>query len=152
MFSVVMTLMPACKQFLDVLVALGVAAARCVGVGQLVHQGHLRPAGQDGVEVHLFQHDAAVLDAPPRHLLQLAELRRRLGPAVRLDDADDHVHALLLQALAFLQHLVGLADAGGEAEVDLEPAALLLADQRQEMLRRRSISGIVCHGTDPIVG
>ena len=44
--------------------------------------------------------------------------------------------ALALEALPFLKHLVGLADAGGETEVDLQPAALLLADQRQEMLRR----------------
>ena len=53
---------------------------------------------------------------------------------MRLDDADDHVHALPLEPLALLQHLVGLADAGGEAEVDLEPAALLLADQGEELL------------------
>ena len=61
-------------------------------------------------------------------------MRRRLGPAVRLDDADDDIHALLLEPVALLEHLVGLADAGREAEVDLQPAALLLADQRQELL------------------
>ena len=62
---------------------------------------------------------------------------------MRLDDADGHVHALSLEAVALLQHLVGLADAGGKAEVDLEPAALLVADQRQELLGLRPIaSGI----------
>src|SRR5262249_13410319 len=67
------------------------------------------------------------------------------GAAVRLDDADSDVHALLLQALPLLEHFVGLADAGGEAEVDLQPAPLLVADQRQEALRRRPAS-VRAHG------
>ena len=133
-----MTLIPAAEQLLHVLVALGVPAARGVGVGQLVHQGDRRPPRQDGVEVHLLQHHAAVLDLAPRHLLQVADQGGGLGPAVRLDDADDHVHALLLEPLPLLEHLVGLADAGGEAEVDLQPAPLLLAEQRQELLRARA--------------
>jgi len=38
--------------------------------------------------------------------------------------------------VTFLEHLVGLADPRREAEVHLEPAALLLADQAQEALGR----------------
>ncbi len=53
---------PGVEQILDVLVALGVAAAGGVGVGQLVDQADGRPAGQDGVEVHLAEGDAAILD------------------------------------------------------------------------------------------
>ena len=143
MFRVVMTLMPARSNSSHVLITLGIAAARGVGVGQLVHQGHRAADGEHGVEVHFLQHDAAILDAAARHLLQLADLRRGLGPAMRLDDADDHVDALPFEPLAFLQHLVGLADAGREAEIDLEPAALLFADQRQELLRRRPVSEAV---------
>ena len=90
-----------------------------------------------------------ILDAPARHLLQIAiNERRRLGAAVRLDHADDHVDALPLQTVRLLQHLVGLADAGGEAEVDLQPAALLLANQAQEVLRRRA-GGVAGHGIPP---
>ncbi len=128
------------QQFLHVLITLAVAAARGVGVGQFVHQGHLRPTSEDGVEVHFFQHDAAILDAPPRHLLQIAHLCQGVGPAMRFDDADDDVDALLFEALRFLQHLVGLADAGREAQINLEPAPLLFADQRKESLRRRPVS------------
>ena len=102
MFRVVMTLMPSRSSSSHVLVALGVAAAGGVGVGQLVHQGHRRPAGQHGVEVHFLQHDSVILDAPPRHLFQVADQGRRLGPAVRLDDADDHVDALPLEPVALL--------------------------------------------------
>ena len=54
---------------------------------------------------------------------------------MRFDDADDDVHALALEAMGVLEHLVGLADAGREAEVYPEPAALLLANEVEEMLR-----------------
>ena len=68
------------EQLLHVLVALGVPAARGVGVGQLVHQRDRRPALEHRVEVHLFQHHAAVLDLPPRHLLQVADHAPRSRP------------------------------------------------------------------------
>ena len=41
------------QQLLDVLPALGVAGPGDVGVGELVDQRHLRPAGQHRVDVHL---------------------------------------------------------------------------------------------------
>ena len=122
------------QDLLDVLVALRVAAAGGVGVGQLVDQGDGRPAGEHGVEVHLLQHDAAVLDPPARHLLQLADLGGGLRPAVRLDEADHHVDALPPQPVSLLEHVVGLADPGREAQVDLQPAALLPADEVEEQL------------------
>src|SRR5262249_3664140 len=101
---------------------------------QLIDQGDGRAARQQGVEIHLLKNHAAVLDAPPRQLLQVADQGGGVGPAVRLDDADNDVNPLLLEPLALLEHLEGLADAGGETEVDLEPAALLVADQAQEVL------------------
>ena len=54
------------EQLLDVLVALGMAAARRVGVGQLVDQHQARPAREDGVEVHLLERAALVVDAARR--------------------------------------------------------------------------------------
>ena len=123
------------QQFFHVLVAFGIAAAGGVGVGQFVDQGDGGPAGQHGVDVHLLQHDAAIFDPPPRHLFELADLGDGLRAAVRLDEADDHVDAVLPQPIAFLEHVVGLAHAGGEAEVDLQPAALLAADEVEEQSR-----------------
>ena len=110
------------EQFFDVLVAFGIAAARGVGVGQFVDQGDGGPAGQHGVDVHLLQHDAAIFDAAARNLFELADLGDGLRPAVGLDETDHHVDALPPQPVALLQHVVGLADPGGEAEVDLQPA------------------------------
>src|SRR6185295_9281332 len=60
--------------------------------------------------------------------------RRRLGAPVRLDEAEHDVDAALLEGVRLLQHAVGLADSGGEAEVDLEPAALAALHQLEEVL------------------
>ena len=51
------------QQLLDIEIALGMAAARRVGVGELVDQDELRPAREDGVEVHLLERAALVVDA-----------------------------------------------------------------------------------------
>ena len=58
--------MPLFRISCDVEVALGMAAAGRVGVGELVDQRDLRPARQDGVDVHLVERPALVLDAPAR--------------------------------------------------------------------------------------
>ena len=57
---------PCREDLLHVLVTLGVSAVGRVGVGQLVHQGHLRLAREDGVDVHLLDGDAAVFHLPAR--------------------------------------------------------------------------------------
>ena len=44
---------PRRQQFLDVLIPLRVAAAGCIGVGQLVDEREPWPAGEDGVDIHL---------------------------------------------------------------------------------------------------
>ena len=53
----------------------------------------------------------------------------RLGvlAAVRFDEADDDVDALLLQTPRAFEHGEGLADARRHAEIDLEAAAALRA-------------------------
>ena len=52
-----------------------------------------------------------------------------------LDEPDDDIDALVLQALRVLQHGVGLADAGGGAEKDLQPARGLPAEGGQKRVR-----------------
>jgi hypothetical protein len=47
-------------QFDDILPAFGVAAARGVGVGEFVHQDEAGVAGKRGVEIELFESDAAM--------------------------------------------------------------------------------------------
>src|SRR5262249_43826102 len=55
-----------------------------------------------------------------------------------------HVDPTLLECMRFLQHAVRLADAGGEAEIDLEPAALGAFDQLQKVFGACATRG---HGT-----
>ena len=69
-------------------VALG---ARGVRVGELVDERDRRLPREDGVGVHLLDDDPAVLDASARHDLEAVEELLGLGPAVRLDEADDEV-------------------------------------------------------------
>ncbi len=131
------------EQLLDVLPALGVARARLalhrVAVGELVHQQHPRLARKRGVEVELAQRRAAVAHFEVGQPLQPLQQRLGVGAPVRLDVADHHVDALRLQRVRLLQHRVGLADAGGGAEEDLQPAApglrLLALHPREQRVR-----------------
>src|SRR5918996_924977 len=55
-------------------------------------------SGQHDVEVHLLQPGARVLEGPPRHDLQVADLLGRARPAVGFDEPDDHVGPTLRPA------------------------------------------------------
>ena len=134
MFTVEITSMPGVAQLLDVLPALRVAGPRHVRVRELVDERDLGRPGEDRVDVHLLERRAAVLDRPPRHDLEVADLLRGARAAVRLDEADHDVGAALPPAAALVQHRVGLADAGGEPDVDAQLASagsLMTARSRQ---------------------
>jgi hypothetical protein len=147
------------QDVLDVLVALGVLEARGIGVGQLVDQAQLGVAVQDRRQVHLLQFGAAVVDAAPRDHRQPLGQGGRLGPAVRLEQADDDVASILPLDVSLLEHPVRLPDAGSHPQVHLQPPPARLdragASRRRERLvhapRRlctsRSMSLIPMNGT-----
>ncbi len=114
------------EQQQHVLIALGEAAAFDVGVREFIDERHLRLAGEDGVDVHLGEESALVVDLAGRDLFELGGLLGGAFAAVGLHDADDDILAALAAADAFAQHAEGLADAGSVAQKDLEPAAGLL--------------------------
>ena len=119
-------------QLLDIHVALGMAAARRVGVRQLIDQRELRAARQEGVEIHLLQRAPVVLDAPARDDLQAVEQCLGFLAPVRLDHADDDIDAFLHARAGGGEHLVGLADARRRAEEDLQAAARALLRRLQQ--------------------
>ena len=123
------------QQLLDVHVALGMAAARRVGVGEFVHQHELRAAGQDGVKVHLGELAAFVVDHAARHDRQIGDQRLGFRPPMRFHHADDHVGPLAPLGPGGAQHFVGLADAGRGAEEQLQAAAAALLRDAQQGLR-----------------
>ena len=108
----------------DVLVALFVAAAGRVGVGEFVHERHLGVPREHGVDVHLLQRHASVVFFAARHEFEAVHERLRLGALVVLHVPHRHVNALLLQRVGLLEHPVRLPDAGAVAEVHLQPPPL----------------------------
>ena len=111
------------EQFLHVLPALLVARSGDVRVRELVHERHLGPARQHGVDVHLVERRAAVGQAPAGHHLQALDLRGGVRPAVRLHEGHDDVGAPLGAPVALAEHGEGLAHPGSRAEVDPQLAA-----------------------------
>src|SRR5262249_49756721 len=116
------------EDVLYVLISLCISAARRVRVCQLIDEHDLRMALDDRIGIHLFDHDPAIFDLPPRHELQTLDELRRLGAAMGFNKADHDIDAILLESLALHQHLIRLADAGAIAEIELEPPALRAAD------------------------
>ena len=77
-----------------------------------------RMPGQHSVDVELGEARPPVGQHPPGDDLQAVEQLGDARPAVRFDEADDDVGAPGEPAPALVEHRVGLADAGGRAEVD----------------------------------
>ncbi len=127
------------EQLLDVEVALGMAAAGRVGVRKLVDQHQLGTARQDGVEVHLLERAALVVDAPARDELEPGDQRFGLAPSMRLDDTDGDIGALAPLGLRRFQHLEGLADPGRRAQEDLQLAAALARNGLEQRLGRGAL-------------
>ena len=123
------------EQLLDVLPALGMPAVGSVGVSELVDDDQLGLARQRRVEIEFLDRAATVLDRAPRQDFKPMNERARLGAAVGLDQADDDIDPLVLEAARVLQHRVGLADAGRGAEEHLQPAGSLPPERRQKRVR-----------------
>ena len=130
------------KDLFDVLVAFDVPASWNVGVSQFVHQHQLGPAPEDGVEVHLGEEPAAVVDLPAGQRLQSVEQRFGVAPSVGLDHPDHDIDLLPPLVAGGFQHGEGLADAGGGAEKDLQPAAPLPVGLGQERFRGRAVVAV----------
>ena len=138
------------EQFLDVEIALRMAAAGRVGVGEFVDQRKLRTARDQRVEVHLAEHLVLVIEPFARQHFKAGQQRLGLGPAVGFDHADDDIDARFQLGMRALQHLVGLADPGSGADEDLQLAGLIVVTPRrlQQRIRRGSlfrVEALICH-------
>ena len=129
------------QDFLDVEIALGMTAAGRVGVGEFVDENQRRAPGEDGVDIHLVEHAALVVDLPARDDLKAFDQRLGFLAAVRLDDADHHVDPVGQSGAARHQHLVGLADAGRRAEENPQTTALLPLRMIEQRVGRGSVIG-----------
>ena len=112
------------QNLFNILIPLVMARAGRIGMGQLVDDGHRRVTGENCVEVHIFNGEAAVFDATARDDFQPFQQGGGFGAAVGLNKSNHHVGAAFLQGMRLFEHPVGLADPGCEAHVELEPPAL----------------------------
>ena len=126
------------------------AAARCIGVRKLIDENDLRPPRDDGVEVHLLEALAFVLEAPAGHDFEALQQRFGLFASVGLHDADDNVVAVLLSGPGLLQHFIGFADArrGTHEDLQLAEASLFAPGRLEQGIRRRALvwlTPLICH-------
>ena len=135
----------AVQQFFDVEIALRVAAARRIGVGEFVDESELRAARDDRVDVHLIEGLPPVIDALARNDLKAVEQHLGFLAAVRLNDADNEVHAFLLLGARGLQHFEGLADPrrGANEYLQFSGAPFLAPGCFKQGVGRRPLIGIL---------
>ena len=141
------------EQFQDVLIALGVPAARRVGMGELIHHAQLRIPGEDGVEIHFLERNASIVKSFSREDLEIGELGFCLGAAVRLDEPDDRIDPFTARRVRVLNHRKGLADARRRADVNAQPRPVFYLQPCQQLIAVRAVldahTGIVA---EPIRG
>ena len=92
------------ENVLDVLIPLGVTDTGHVGVCELVHEHHLRVAGEDGIKVHLLHEAPVILDLKAWNDFEVPD--RLLGElaTVGLDVPDDHVFSLRAAVVRLAEH------------------------------------------------
>jgi hypothetical protein len=100
----------AVQQLEDVLIPLLMPAPRDVRVREFIDDTDLRPALQNRVDVHLFQHDTAVRNRTARNDLEIPDLGICVGPPVRPDKTHDEIAALTPRIVRIPQHRIGLSD------------------------------------------
>src|SRR5450759_4775188 len=116
---------PRVQQLQHIFVALAMFAALDIGVRQFVHQSDPRVPRENGVDVHLFEERALVLDRFARYCFQIRDQVTHRFAAVSFDYYDHHIFAAGVPADRLGQHGVGLAHAGSISEKELEQASLL---------------------------
>ena len=92
------------------------ARARGVRVGKLIHQHEVRPAGEHGIDVKLFQGEASMLQLLAHQHVHAFDEGGRLMAAVCLHNAHQHPQPFLLPLPPGLEHGVGLAHPRTHAE------------------------------------
>ncbi len=119
-------------KLLDVLIPLRMTAVAEIGMGEFVHDDHLRATRQCRVDIKLLQRTTAVLHVPQRKNLQPFEQRRSLAAPMGLDKPYDDVDAFFLEAPRTHEHRICFADTGGCAEKERQLPPPVLFGQRQQ--------------------
>ena len=93
-------------------------------MSEFVNESDLGFTGQDRIHIHFFHnHTVIFLPTSGNDFQSLGEFGD-FGTAVRFEKPDDHIDPFILESMAFLKHLIGLAYPCAVAEVNLQPSAL----------------------------
>lgn len=122
------------EQLHHVLPAFGVATARRIAVRKLVDQRQGGAAGKHRIDIHLVQRVALIGHGAARDDLERRDQRLGFGPAMRFDDRNHDIAARPQPLGTLPQHFEGLADAGGSAQENLQPAACLARGLLQQRI------------------
>ena len=111
------------EQLEHVLVTFRMTRARRVRVREFIDNRETGMPGEDRIEIHLLELRSAIVNLRARHDWHAFGQRFGFLAAVRFDNADHDLDALLQLLPRSLQHGVGLAHARRHAEKNLELAA-----------------------------
>jgi hypothetical protein len=142
----------AVEQFLDIEIALWVAAAFRIGMGEFVDKHERRAAGEDGVDVHFLKRLPAIVDLPAWDDFKTVDKRFGFFAAVGFYNADDHINSIGEHRAARKQHLIGLADTWRGAEKNLQSATRFRLCPLEKRFRRGPACEdaiIISHSTHP---
>src|SRR5262249_44292907 len=145
------------QQLLDVEIALRMTATCDIGMGKFVDEDDLRMPRQDGIEVHLLDPLAFVIDPLTRDDFEIFEERLGLLTAVGLHYAHNDVIAVLLSRPGLLQHLIGFAEARSCTHEYLQrpEASFLTSGRFKQGFRRRALvlfAPLFCHSALSLCG
>ena len=125
---------PGGENFFHVQIALRVAAARRIGMGQLVHQHQRRFAGENGVQVHFRQGAALIIARALGQDFEPGEHALSFRPPVGFHHTDDDIHPLAPPLPGDAQHLIGFTDAGRGPEENAQPPPPFFLGEGQQRL------------------
>ena len=128
-----------CKQFVNILPALGMAAARHVGVRILVDKQKAWPSLKRSVQVELMHDLVAVNDGLSSQNFEAFEQLLRLAPTVRFDQTGDNVTPPHYLRSPGAKHRVGFSNARRGAEKDFQMPAPFFLGEGEQCLRRSSL-------------
>src|SRR6185369_10246194 len=93
-------------------------------------------AGDNGIDVQLFERYTTVFNTAHRHTFKIANHDFRILASVCVHHRYDNVYALLLKEVSILEHLIGFTDTRGRADINAQ-ARFLAAFQFGEQRFRR---------------
>ena len=133
------------EQFVDVLPALRMAAARNIGVRVFIDQQQAGAALERRVQIELLHDLIAIDDRQARQNVEAFELALGFAAAMRLDQPSDDIATTRLIGLRGCQHCESLPDAGSSAKKYLQMAAPFLAGERKKGVGGSALLGIEGH-------